>query len=857
MDKYFEIIKMIIDATGTPITDPEIDCSINFLNSAIAKIKDKIIAHRIQNQVKYLIQRAENKAFDRSSAFLTLKRVTENIATAIPEISDKLCQEQGIPEFRFREPVDMTPEEQEKLDADNKAYAAEFYKKNKKKPKNEEEERFIWEEVKKGIVENLKNSIQSSLDGIERELEKKKIEYKLSNYERMDYSKYETLSRKRCITDETMSENTVLLRLDLDAKLSPIQYEEIEKNIVSPPQPELKNEDESEENPEPKQPQKIIIKKPLERKVLDAQCLQDAKHTIQYLIERSASRILISGSLGPALGYKAMEYTLEPLVKAYKGLFDQEIMFKEECEFDNFAKMIEDNDIPEGSTVLLENLNFNPSEYGFSINPENGDVKLTSKKAQTKFRKRLSTYGRIFVNDAPKDSLTEATSICGLKAEHMLLGLRMKDMINKLSAFFMYSGYPFAAILGGDDYLDKILLINSLIDTCTHIYLFGHLGLYFMSALGVKLAGFNHDNIYYEAVHKVMAKAKEHGVEIILPQDLVVIKSMPKKEPIVEEKKEEAQKVEVKKEEKKQTGKKQAKEEKKVEEKKEEIKTPEQLKQEAELREKQRLEEEKAWITEALKNPRKLTIPEKDLFKWFLENKEKAKKAAEAKPVEEKKEEKKESKKEGKKEQKKEEKKEEKKVEVPPVEQVIPKDPMQDLINQDEWIIGYSEQTIALLLEAVGKPLRLLLDGELDLKERTDTKWLTRMMYDLLLKRKAEIPSHRKKRKLTLIHGLEAKNSIISIAETIKAEEKEKARKARLAARSEDDEGEPEPEEPQEEEDKKGFDISTICTDALGDGPFTMKLMQGENIPGLLNIEERPRPTRDELECDLSILEDI
>eukprot|EP01022_Parablepharisma_sp_SALTPOND_P007817 TRINITY_DN1332_c0_g1_i1.p1 TRINITY_DN1332_c0_g1~~TRINITY_DN1332_c0_g1_i1.p1 ORF type:complete len:963 (-),score=160.13 TRINITY_DN1332_c0_g1_i1:5578-8466(-) len=793
MDKYFEIVKAISTELNEIISDPEIDCSVAFLYSKIKRIKDEKMRNRLINQVKYLIQKAENKAFDRSFAFPTLKSIMESIATSIPEASDKLCQEQGIPEFRFFEPSESTAEEIQKREEERKAYATDFYKKAKKKPKTEEEEKTIWEEVKKGILVNLKDVWFNKLDGVDKELEKKQLDYKMLHHEMMDYSKYEALSRKKSILDETIQENVILLRLDLDAELTPIKYEEVETGL-----------EKSKEMEEPAAEEKKTIKKLVERKVVDLRRLNDAKNTIQYLVERMADRILIVGSLGSPLGYNAPEYSLEPISKAFKSVFDQEIGFKEQCEFENFAQMLEDNEIPEGGTVLLENLNFNPSEYGFSFNPATGQVKLTSTKQQELYRERLGTYGRIYVNDAPEASLTECASICGIKSEHMLLGLRMKEMINKLAAFFMYSGYPFAAVLGGNDIIDKILLINSLIDTATHIYLFGPLAMYFMSALGMKLYGFEHDNAYYAAVHKVMAKAKENAVEIVLPKDFVVIKALPKKEPVVEEKKEpEHKQEEVKGKKEAAKGAKKGKvEEKKVEEKKEE-----EVKRDEKAELAARLEEERVWINEALANSqqKKVKIPVEDIYAWFL-NKEKS-------------------------------------------------DPLPDFVSPDEWIIGYGDETSAEIKKATEKPLRVFWDGELDLKERDDTKYLTRAMYDSLLKRKAEIPVHRKKRKLTLIHGAGARDAMANISEVVKLEEKERLRKERLAAFSEDDE--PEPEEPLEEEEKKGFDVSTVCTDCLADSPFTMKLMQGDYIPGLLNIEERPRPTRDELECDLSILEDI
>ena len=350
----------------------------------------------------------------------------------------------------------------------------------------------------------------------------------------------------------------------------------------------------------------------------------DARSTLQYLIDRNADRILILGGLGPKLGYPLPEYSLEPLGAAFKSVFDLDVTFESRCEFENFQQMLEENVLPEGGTVLLENVNFNPSEHGFVHDRDTNSLKLVSLQQQELFKERLSNYGKIYVNDAPNASLTKSASISGISAQHMLLGIRLKDILNKLASFFMYSGYPFAAVLGGSNFKEQIVLINSLIDTASHIYLFGPLALYFMSALGVRIANFVHDDIYYSAVQKLALKAHDNAVELVLPKDLLVIKKLPKKQ--VEEKKEEP--VEEKQEEakgKKETQKdaKKGKEDKKADKKADKKGDKKDEKKEEAPVEVKKLEskdlqaelaalkaEETAWLNEALKNVRTIPVPE-------------------------------------------------------------------------------------------------------------------------------------------------------------------------------------------------------------------------------------------------------
>jgi hypothetical protein len=222
---------MIAQETKQNITDPEIDCSITFVQKLIDKVADKKAQTHFNCELKYLIQVAQNKTYDRSYAFLNIKELLLDLFTSVPEIAERQCSDAGIPERIFEEPVDRTTEEQTKLDEDKKAATAEFYKKTKKKPKTEDEETNAWEEIKGKIEEELKPEWDKKLEGIERELEKKEILHRMNNYEKMDYSKYETLSRKKSIYDETIQDNILVLRLDLDAELTPTEYEEFEEPI--------------------------------------------------------------------------------------------------------------------------------------------------------------------------------------------------------------------------------------------------------------------------------------------------------------------------------------------------------------------------------------------------------------------------------------------------------------------------------------------------------------------------------------------------------------------------------------------------------------------------------------------------
>ena len=127
------------------------------------------------------------------------------------------------------------------------------------------------------------------------------------------------------------------------------------------------------------------------------------------------------------------------------------------------------------------------------------------------YKELLGRYGAIYVNDAPLATLTNSNSISEIKCSRKVMGVKMTEELRKLCQFFLkkhpsqitdlwynkpqqrsYFEREFACVIGGtvgsvSEILDRILLVNSLIDTCKDIYLGGQFGLAALHALGVKV----------------------------------------------------------------------------------------------------------------------------------------------------------------------------------------------------------------------------------------------------------------------------------------------------------------------------------------------------------------------------------
>jgi 3-phosphoglycerate kinase len=118
-------------------------------------------------------------------------------------------------------------------------------------------------------------------------------------------------------------------------------------------------------------------------------------------------------------------------------------------------------------------------------------------KTTHRYKGLLGRYGEIYVNDAPLTSLSSSNSVSEIKCKRKVMGVKMTEELRKLCLFFLkkhpkdildlwynqptpcaYHEREFCALVGGSlhsvqDLLDRILLVNALLDQTNTIYLGG------------------------------------------------------------------------------------------------------------------------------------------------------------------------------------------------------------------------------------------------------------------------------------------------------------------------------------------------------------------------------------------------
>jgi phosphoglycerate kinase len=200
------------------------------------------------------------------------------------------------------------------------------------------------------------------------------------------------------------------------------------------------------------------------------------------------------------------KYSLKHIVAKCSEILNEKVIFCEECVGEKSEKAA--SDLQPGQILLLENLRFHPEE-------EAGDVD---------FAKQLSHLGDVYVNDAfgtAHRAHASTTIIAQFFPENKCFGLLLAKEIESLDKVLKNSEKPFTAILGGSKVSSKITVIENILDKVDHLIIGGGMTFTFVKALGGKIGDSICEDDKQELALEILRLAKEKGVEIHLPVDVV------------------------------------------------------------------------------------------------------------------------------------------------------------------------------------------------------------------------------------------------------------------------------------------------------------------------------------------------
>lgn len=244
-------------------------------------------------------------------------------------------------------------------------------------------------------------------------------------------------------------------------------------------------------------------------KITDDTRLVASLPTIKKLIG-DGGKVILCSHLGKPKGEPKPELSLAPVAKALEVLLSKPVKFAADATVvgENAKAAVEA--MQDGDVVLLENTRYRAEET------KNGE----------EFSKDLASLCDIFVNDAFGTAHRAHCSNVGVTkyVEAAVVGYLMQKEIDFLGNAVNTPIRPFVAILGGSKVSSKISVIDNLLDKVDTLIIGGGMSYTFMKALGEEVGKSLLEEDYLDYANKMIEKAKNKGVKLLIPVDTVVAK---------------------------------------------------------------------------------------------------------------------------------------------------------------------------------------------------------------------------------------------------------------------------------------------------------------------------------------------
>ena len=255
--------------------------------------------------------------------------------------------------------------------------------------------------------------------------------------------------------------------------------------------------------------------------ITDENRLNGAMPTIKYLVDNGAKVILCS-HMGKPKGEAKPELSLAPVAKRLSEMLGKEVVFAADDNVvgENAKKATEK--MENGDVVLLENTRYRKEE---TKNEEN-------------FSKELASLAEIFVNDAFGTAHRAHCSTVGAGEflQERVCGYLIQKELKFLGEAVANPVRPFTAILGGAKVSDKLAVINELLEKVDNLIIGGGMAYTFLKAQGYEVGTSLLEIDKVEYAKEMMEKAKNKGVNLLLPVDVVMADHFaPDATPIVTE----------------------------------------------------------------------------------------------------------------------------------------------------------------------------------------------------------------------------------------------------------------------------------------------------------------------------------
>ena len=253
--------------------------------------------------------------------------------------------------------------------------------------------------------------------------------------------------------------------------------------------------------------------------------IKGALPSINYVLDNGGSLVLMSHLGRPAeKGYEA-DFSLKPVAEYLSKMLGKPVAFAADCA--NADKEVAA--MKPGDVLMLENTRFYKEEQGKLKQKEGqSDEEFKAKKAELKEKqqelaKKLASYGDIYCNDAfgTAHRAHASTAVITKYVPVSVAGFLMEKEIEYLGSAVENPVRPFVAILGGAKVSDKLAVVKNLLTKVNTLIIGGGMAYTFLKAQGHDVGNSLSELDQLEYAKEMIAKAKELGVNFLLPVDNV------------------------------------------------------------------------------------------------------------------------------------------------------------------------------------------------------------------------------------------------------------------------------------------------------------------------------------------------
>lgn len=258
---------------------------------------------------------------------------------------------------------------------------------------------------------------------------------------------------------------------------------------------------------------RVLVRCDLNVPLKDGQITDDGRiraslPTLQALLAQGA-RVVVMSHLGRPEGAPEAKYSLKPAADRLSELLGKPVAFATDTVGASAQSVV--SSLGDGDIAVLENLRFNPGE--------------TSKDDAVRgaFAAELATLGDVMVSDGFGVVHRKQASVYDLaKLVPSSAGLLIENELGVLDRLTENPERPYTVVLGGSKVSDKLGVISHLLPRVDTILVGGGMVFTFLAAQGYNVGASLLEEDQLDTVRGYLADAKERGVEIVLPTDIVV-----------------------------------------------------------------------------------------------------------------------------------------------------------------------------------------------------------------------------------------------------------------------------------------------------------------------------------------------